>query len=56
MLAKVYALLDNRINLAFEDLKKALTPCLRHRLILNFQAEADQVSTDDILSEVRNAK
>jgi MoxR-like ATPase len=56
MLAKVHALLDSRINLAYEDLKSALVPCLRHRLILNFQAEADQVDSDQILNEVKNAK
>ena len=53
---KVLALLDRRINLAFEDIKAVLLPALRHRLILNFQAEADGVSADDIIEEVRNAK
>jgi MoxR-like ATPase len=54
--AKVSALLDSRINLAFEDIRAALAPAIRHRLILNFQAEADGVSADDIIEEVRNAK
>lgn len=56
MLAKVHALLDSRINVAFEDIKAALLPCLRHRLILNFQAEAEQITADVILDEVKNAK
>lgn len=56
MIAKVWALLDSRINLSFDDIKAVMTPCLRHRLILNFQAEADAVSADDIIEEVRNAK
>ena len=56
MLAKVYALMDGRINLSFEDIKTAMVPCLRHRMILNFQAEADAVSSDTIIEEVRNAK
>jgi MoxR-like ATPase len=56
MCAKVAAILDGRINLAFEDIKSVLVPALRHRLILNFQAEADQVAADSILEEVRNAK
>jgi MoxR-like ATPase len=56
MCAKVRALLDNRINLAFEDIKEVFVPCLRHRLILGFQAEADGVEADTILSEVKNAK
>jgi MoxR-like ATPase len=56
LLAKVSALLDSRINLAFEDLRSAILPALRHRLILNFQAEADGVSSDDIIDQVRSAK
>ncbi len=54
--AKVAALLDSRINLAFDDIKEVVVPALRHRLILNFQAEADAVTADDILEEVRNAR
>lgn len=56
MLAKVFALLDGRINVAFEDVQAAITPCLRHRLILHFQAEADSVTTDMIIDQVKNAK
>ena len=54
--AKVEALLDNRINVAFEDIKGVILPALRHRLILNFQAEADGISADDILEQIRNAR
>jgi MoxR-like ATPase len=54
--AKVGALLDGRINLSFDDIRAVITPALRHRLIVNFQAEADGVTTDDIIQEVRNAK
>ncbi|MEN9845412.1 MAG: hypothetical protein RIS36_559 [Pseudomonadota bacterium] len=56
MSAKVSALLDKRINLAFEDIQNAITATLRHRLILNFQAEADGVTSDDLIEEVRSAK
>ena len=56
MTAKVSALLDGRINLAFEDLRSGIVPALRHRLILNFQAEADEVVVDEIIEEVKNAK
>jgi len=56
MIGKVSAILDGRINLSFEDLRNAILPTLRHRLILNFQAEADGVSSDDIISEVKNAR
>ncbi|MDZ4786743.1 MAG: MoxR family ATPase [bacterium] len=54
--AKVSALLDGRVNLSFDDVKLVVTPSLRHRLILNFQAEADGVSADEIIDEVINAK
>jgi MoxR-like ATPase len=56
LLAKVFALLDGRINLALEDIRACVVPTLRHRLILNFQAEADSVSADKILDQVRTAK
>ena len=56
MIAKVAALLDGRINVAFDDLRAALLPCLRHRMILNFQAEADSISADDVLRQVKDAK
>ena len=56
LMAKVAALRDGRINLAFEDIKKVLTVCLRHRIILNFRAEVEGVSTDDIISEIKQAK
>lgn len=56
LFAKAHALLDGRINLSFDDIKRALLPALRHRLILNFQAEADEISSDVILEEIRNAK
>jgi MoxR-like ATPase len=54
--AKVCALLDGRINLSFEDIKSVIKSTLRHRLILNFQAEADGVTADDLIEEIRNAK
>ncbi len=49
---KIYALLDGRFNVSKEDLKKAAKPVLRHRIILNFEAEADGVTTDDVVDEV----
>jgi MoxR-like ATPase len=54
--AKVSALLDGRINISFDDIRQVLHSTLRHRLILQFQAEADGVSADDLIEEVRNAK
>lgn len=52
MAAKVRALCSERINVSNEDIKSVLLPALRHRLILQFQAEADGVSADDIIREV----
>lgn len=54
--AKVQALLDGRINISFDDIKEVLAATLRHRLILRFEAEADEVTADDLIEEVRNAK
>jgi MoxR-like ATPase len=56
MMAKSLALLDSRLNLSFDDIKAVFIPALRHRLILNFQAEADGVTADAILGEIRSAK
>jgi len=53
--AKVYALLDNRINLAYEDINAVVIPALRHRMILNFQAEAEGVTSDELITEVRDS-
>lgn len=56
MSAKVFALLDNRINVSYEDLKMALAPALRHRLILNYQAEAEGITADTIIEHVKAMK
>ena len=56
MSAKVSALLDSRINVSFEDIRSVILPALRHRMILNFQAEADGVEADDIIEQIRNAR
>jgi len=50
--AKVFALLDGRLNLAYEDIKRAVQPALRHRLILNYQAEADGLDADLVIRKV----
>ncbi len=47
---KIRALLDGRFNVAFSDIEKSLAPALRHRMILNFEAEADGVTSDQILA------
>ncbi|NJN65924.1 MAG: MoxR family ATPase [Chloroflexaceae bacterium] len=46
---KILALLDGRLNVAFADIKEAALPALRHRCILNFEAQAEGVNPDDII-------
>ncbi len=52
---KVHALLAGRFNVAKEDLQKAAKATLRHRVILNFEAEADGVTPDIFLDQVIEA-
>ncbi|MEI7985265.1 MAG: MoxR family ATPase [Armatimonadota bacterium] len=47
--SKIRALLDGRFNVSKEDLVASARPVLRHRLILNFEAEADNVSADNVI-------
>lgn len=51
-LAKVYALLGERVNASKGDVLKALKPTLRHRILLNFEAEADGITPDAFLDQV----
>jgi MoxR-like ATPase len=41
-----------RYNVSFGDLREAAYPALRHRLILNFEAEAEGVRADTILARI----
>ncbi len=50
--AKVRALLEGRYNVSFEDVRRVFLPALRHRVILNFEAEAESVDTDQVLLEI----
>ncbi len=50
--AKVRALLDGRYNVSFEDVRRVYLPALRHRVILNFEAQAENVTTDRVLAEI----
>lgn len=49
---KILALLDGRFNVAFDDIRTAAKPALRHRLILNFEAQAENVSADAIVKQI----
>jgi MoxR-like ATPase len=50
--AKVRALLDTRFNVSFEDLRRVYLPGLRHRVLLNFEAQAEGVDPDEVLLKV----
>jgi len=50
--AKVRALLDGRVNVSFEDVRRVWLPALRHRVILNFEAQAEGLTTDRVLLDI----
>jgi MoxR-like ATPase len=49
---KVRALTQGRFNVSFDDIEAVTAPALRHRLILNFEAEAEGITTDHIIAQV----
>jgi MoxR-like ATPases len=50
--AKARALIRGRFNAAVEDVVAVAPPALRHRIILNFEAEAEGIDVDDLLGEL----
>jgi MoxR-like ATPase len=50
--AKIRALLEGRLNVAFDDVRALAPPALRHRIVLNFEGEADGLTTDEIIEEI----
>ncbi|MBX3470390.1 MAG: MoxR family ATPase [Planctomycetes bacterium] len=53
--AKFRALLDGRWNVSFGDVRGVALPALRHRVLLNFEGEADGVSSDRVVNEIIEA-
>ncbi|NQT38397.1 MAG: MoxR family ATPase [Planctomycetes bacterium] len=49
---KVRALLDGRFNVSFEDVRRVYLPALRHRVLLNFEAQAENIDPDQVLLEL----
>ena len=49
---KVRALIQGRFNVSFDDIQAVALPALRHRLILNFEAEAEGITTDHIVAQI----
>jgi MoxR-like ATPase len=50
--AKIIALMKGRYNVSFGDVREVAAPALRHRMILNFEAEAEGVKADRILDQI----
>jgi MoxR-like ATPase len=50
--SKVRALLEGRFNVSFEDVRRVFLPAMRHRVILNFEAQAEGIDTDHVLLEI----
>lgn len=50
--AKVNALLDGRFNVSFDDVNRVAPASLRHRILLNFEGQAEGIRTDDIVANL----
>ncbi len=50
--AKIHALLDGRFNVAYGDVQAVAAPALRHRILLNFEGEAEGISTDSVVRSI----
>lgn len=50
--AKIRALLDGRVTAGIDDVRLVAAPALRHRILLNFEGEAESVTTDAVISEL----
>ena len=50
--AKARALVDGRAAAALDDVRAVAAPVLRHRVLINFQAEADGITADDVVAKV----
>src|SRR5579871_3010582 len=52
---RINSLMAGRYNLSYEDIREAVYPALRHRVILNFEAETQGITPDEILSRIVEA-
>ena len=50
--SKARALMHRRYHVTYEDIRALAIPVLRHRVLLNFQAESDRLTTDDLLQRL----
>jgi len=49
---KARALLDGRYHVSFDDIAASAAAALRHRVLLNFEGQAEGVANDDVVAEV----
>lgn len=54
--SRAKAFMEGRMNVSFEDVKYAVYPVLRHRIILGFDAVSEGVSEDQIITEILNSQ
>jgi MoxR-like ATPase len=52
---KIQALLDGRFNVAVDDVRAVALPALRHRIILNFEGEAEGITSDSLVRAILDA-
>src|SRR5947209_9452703 len=50
--SKIHAVLAGRVNVSFDDVRRVALPALRHRLILNYEAEAKGITADRVVAEL----
>ncbi len=53
--AKARALLQGRANASFDDIRALARPVLRHRILINFQAQSEKVTTDQLIAKLLDA-
>jgi MoxR-like ATPase len=48
--------MHRRYHVTYDDISALVTPILRHRILLNFHAESDRLSPDDLLKRLLEAR
>ena len=52
---KIFALLDGRFNVSIDDIRAVAVPALRHRIILNFEGEAEGITSEAVVRSILDA-
>ena len=56
MAAKARALMEGRYHVTQDDIRSLVLPIMRHRVLVNFHAESDRVTVDDVLKKAIAAR